>query len=405
MTETLDTAAQQAADAEKRRLSEALQSLSGLTSDTPAARLAHDKLQNSFQGGELRMTQVLQQVEAAVPVDRLVPSRDVRFQHLDDGGIDIIFPTDKEDKEGSLQRFGIHRHAYAQLAQSAGIPKRYADLLVDDGQSDLLSNNFHRRFEYLPHTTHLVREVNGRIFGWLSRNFKRFDTAPLLLAFIKECSKYGAVPTSAHYMEVRTHLRMVLPYVFEPVPGEAVAFGATFTSGDFGGHSYRCQVFLERLLCLNGMMGQDGLRKIHLGKKIEEDTVQNTRIIELETELVVEKTRETIKRFFHPEYIQSRLDTIKDAHEKRINIAEAINDLAKRARLTRDEAKRATELYATADLQLLPSVSGQTAPGEGSVWRLSNVFSLLAAESDKPERGLELQDLAGEQLGLTRDAA
>ena len=67
------------------------------------------------------------------------------------------------------------------------------------------------------------------------RNFKRnLATAPLIKAFVEQCGTHQAGPVEATATDVKTVLKCMLPYVFEPVDGEFVAFGLTFCNSDFG---------------------------------------------------------------------------------------------------------------------------------------------------------------------------
>ena len=72
------------------------------------------------------------------------------------------------------------------------------------------------------------------------------------------------------------------------------------------------------------------------------------------------------------------------------------------------EAARSLELYNVGDVELLPPVNigngSRPKRGIGTAYRLGNVFGLLAQESD-PARALELQDLAGQTMGLQQRLA
>jgi hypothetical protein len=342
----------------------------------------------------------MKQIQASVPQDLLAWNNGVSFNQTQ-SGIDIALPN---GSSGVPQVLGVHRHALQQLSEEAKVPRKFIDVLVEDKQTELLAHVMNKRFDGLNPQRHMARVVNGQLMGWLSLHYKRLDTPTLSLEFFQQCHDLGCVPAAGRWTDTKSVITMMLPYCFEPFPGEVLGFGMQFWKGDFGGVSCSAQPFIERLLCLNGMTGRDGLRKIHLGKEMNDDTFSNPKIIELQTELISEQIRETIRRCIAPEAVRLKMELIKTANESNVNIRDAITALRKGAKLTKVEADRCVELYNTADIELLPPVAGKPASGEGSKWRLSNVFSLLAQECDG-ERVIELQSLAGETIGLHSDEA
>lgn len=368
--------------------------IAGQASNTESGRIARNKLETKFASGRSSVTEVMEKIEATIPHDLLAWNNALNFKETD-YGVTIDIPG----QNNSPTNLSVHKHALQQLADEARIPKKFIDVLVNDKQSDLLAHVLNERFHQMTPDRHMARTVDGQLMGWLSMHYKRLDTPTLAMVFFEECHKLGAVPAGGKYMDTKSVITMMLPYCFEPFPGEVLGFGMQFWKGDFGGVSCSAQNFVERLLCLNGMTGRDGLRKIHLGKEMNEETFSNPKIIELQTELVAEQIRETIRRCIAPDAVREKMAVIKVANEKDVNIRDALEAMRKGAKLTKEEAARCTELYNTADIELLPPVSGRPKKGEGSLWRLSNVLSLLAQETEG-ERILELQSLAGETIGL-----
>ena len=358
-----------------------------------AAKKAREKLEQRFAQGRKQFPALLDKLESSVPADYLVPNGALHFTAADKS-IGLAFP-------GHHEPMDIHRHALAQLGSRAGVPKKYADLLLEE-DTELLAMNLRRRYGAQPSKKYLARVVDGELLGWLSSSYRRFNCAPLVEAFIGECQKFGAVPVESTDLATKFSIKVLLPQVFEPIDSEVLALGIAMRSSDVGDGALSIRTYIERMWCTNGMFCEEGLRRIHLGGRLD-DLRYSQRTHELDTETMASATTDVVRALFKPENVQRKMLAIRDADERHISIKDAIKSLRSRSRLTKDEGERCAELYTTADVELLPPVRGTNGcrpkPGHGSAYRFGNALGLLAQEVE-PARALELQDLAGEVMGL-----
>ncbi len=365
---------------------------------TPLAEGARQRLEERFAAGRNIVDAVLDDVATTVPTDHLVPSAAVEFVPAEKG-VAMRFPRVE-------RAMPVHKHALSQLAERATIPQRYVNTLVDEDPA-LLALNLSHRYRQQNRTKYLARSVNHELRGWLSSSYKRFNAAPLVGAFLDAAVALGAVPIDGRQLATKVFVKVLLGRVFEPIPNEVLGIGAILRSSDFGDGAYSIALYVERLICLNGAVAENLLRRVHLGSKLD-DLEYSNRTHELDTETLVSATRDVVRSLFEPRSIEAKLLAVREANEREINIKNTVEALRNRAALTKAEAERSLELYSTADVELLPPVNvgngGRPKRGIGTAYRLGNVFGLLAQEAE-PGRALELQDLAGQTMGLQHKLA
>jgi hypothetical protein len=196
-------------------------------------------------------------------------------------------------------------------------------------------------------------------------------------------------------------LKMMLPQVFEPVPNEVLGVGAVMRSSDFGDGAFSLKLFIERVVCTNGMIAEEALRKVHLGARLD-DLEFSAETHRLDTQTLASATRDVVRSLFMPESVEAKMALIKAADEQEINIGKTIEAMRKQSKLSKAEAERCSELYKTPDIEMLPPVrssNGRLRRGMGSSYRLANAIGLVAHEADRG-RALELEELAGHVAGL-----
>jgi len=68
-----------------------------------------------------------------------------------------------------------------------------------------------------------------------------------------------------------------MPEVYEPVPGEVVAYGLFLENSDFGNGALSVRAFLLRIWCTNLAITQEEMRQVHLGKRLDESMIYSER--------------------------------------------------------------------------------------------------------------------------------
>lgn len=349
------------------------------------------KLQEMIDEGRRTAPVVLQEVQNSQPKDYLVGTPFINFNH-EEGK--VKFDTRRVLGSPEVEHsFNLHPHALNQCTDFVGIPRKFTDDLFQSGWGrDLLAHNMNTMYGHIPKPSkRLVRVVNDEVRGYLSDRYRRIDTPLCINSFIEAIQKYGAVPIKAKATEVKFHMSAALPQIVEPYPGEPMVAGIAMSNSDYGKGAFEIRFQFYRLLCKNGMMGSDCLRKIHLGARISDDIALSEETHRLDNAAVASATKDIVDQALAPAAVKEKLDFIKTAHEKKIDFGVVMKDL--KSGLTKNEAERIGEVYRNGGVEQLPV--GDTA------WRFANAISWLAGQDEvDTHRSIELEAMAGKVAGI-----
>ena len=365
--------------------------------ESRAAQAARDKLRARVEIGAKRQTAVIAAAMSTTIIDRLVPPTGLVFDA--EGGTLRVGFRSRNDVSG----LNVHTHALGQMSDVAGITRTYCSRLNagDQWMKDLLAHNFNVLFTNSEFKSKaegpkkfMIRSVGSTIRGFLSQNFNRkLGTATMLRAFVEGCAEHSAGPVEAWHTDIKTSVKCVLPYVFEPLPGEFIAFGLTFTNSDFGAGRLGLSETVMRVSSGTVSVLEDRLRRSHIGPAIEGDFELSEELAGEETALIQHTIKEVVGQVFTHDTVKKKLEAIKKAHEKEIpwsTLKGALSQL-----LTEEELNSMETLLNSADVVDLPPVGTSDGKAMPTAWWASNALSFLAMKVDNPERQADLQSAAG----------
>jgi hypothetical protein len=355
---------------------------------------ARTRLETAVANGLRSAGPVIEQVLSQLPQDEIVAAQKTTLEVDANGRARFVTP-----EADSM----LNDHAFGQLISRTGAPVSYArDLLASlrEGKpeereanrwrGDLLQ---HMVSQHLQHASErfLVRRVDGVTRGVLSDAFKRIDTRPMLDAFVKTASDLGAVPLSGHATETRVAVRALIPRIYEPVPGEAIAFGLHYGNSDFGAGAYHVTAFALRLWCLNGAVGDAELKKTHVGARLADNISYSRRTHQLTERALVSQTKDVVRALLGTDAIEAKLDAIRAVHSKEVDFETAWKTVGKT--LSKGDKEAAKVAFESPDTINLPA--GQT------MYRFANALSWVANHKETgEEKRLDLQAISGKLLGI-----
>lgn len=330
-----------------------------------------EKLQRIIEEGRESVTRSLQEIqnEFASRVDLMVRPTAVDFM----AKRGRIWPV----IEGAQHE--LTNHSTNQVLARAGIPKTFADRLMELGELDLLEMNLKRLTVREAEDGILVRKINRSgndplIKGWLSPAYKRMDASPVFEGFLENSLKRGFVPYRGLNTDYRYQISMVYPHIFNPVPNEYVLFGLSLTTGDYGNQSLEISLLLLRIVCMNLAIGYDLFRRVHLGSRFQmghDDIITiSDRTKELDTKTIASAIGDVVDS--SERHIKLLEQRIKESAEKEMSdderkkIFEGLGKKFKKEIV--EQIKTSYDL--PQDIEVLPS--GNT------IWRISNAISLVA---------------------------
>ena len=286
------------------------------------------------------------------------------------------------------ESYALNDTARAQLATRLEIPYRYAEKLRME-EPRLLDQNLNTLFRR-SNEKRLIRTLGSQCRAVLSPSYRILDNYAFLGTVLPMLAQLPDAKLNEAYLN-ETHLHISL--VFQSAqgyvkPGDPVRYGVMLANSEVGMGSLSVWSFIHRLVCSNGLVitEADGpsVRRIHLGKRIEDLTkLPSDREVWLEYGDVVSATADNkrLPQILHRLQIAAQTPVMEAPED-------AVEKLAKRFQLTKDEGERVLSRYiAGSDL---------------STWGLVNAVTEAAKEADTIQRRVEMQTIGGRMLPESR---
>jgi hypothetical protein len=350
-------------------------------------------LEKKIEAGSREAANVLETIQRDVPTDQIVKASSVVWTPSETGiqlriADSSLVPSD---------------HALSQVAERASVPYLYVRQLVQgespkgevhEGVEEPNSNAWKRELAAEILTRHyahgngtrvLARSVRGQLRGWLSNKYRRLDSRPLVEALASEAQALGAIPVGGSATETRVALKVILPEIIEPVPGEVLVYGGEWSNSDYGNGVHGFRALFLRVVCLNGATRENALREVHLGAKLSDNIEFSDRTYRLDTAASVSALKDVVKHTLGPAGREDLTAKIRKAHETEYNkrqLSAAVKNVPKATQ------KAIVDAFESEDVINLPA--GNTA------WRASNAVSWIARHTKDAEAKLDLERLAGQ---------
>lgn len=353
------------------------------------AAYVRERLQGYIEQGRQKATTVVKNIMSVVPQDRIVAAKAMDFE-VGEGGV-LRYKTPGHGIDETL-----HRNALGQMAGRLEIPMAYVDhlqgIVTEQGARAEWAQNLLAR-TLREHTTHsgdrwLVRSVGGEARAVLSDKFRRIDCRPSALALIEVAQDRGLIVSDGIFTETRTSLKFILPQIVEPVPGEHMVFGFDWSNSDFGRGANDLRMFMFRLLCWNGAVGESVVRQVHIGRRLEDDVAYSEKTVQLDAAATASALRDHAAHAISEVRVQQMVEGIRAAHEQKLNPKAAVESLRKA--LPKGDVEKVVEAFNSPDVENMP--------GGQSLWRWSNALSFVAGNTEDADKRIDLERLAGDVL-------
>lgn len=163
--------------------------------------------------------------------------------------------------------FGVKETAHAQIGEYLEIPKRYYDRMRE-GDPSLLATNVNRWLAKKGGEARLVRTLDGDVRALLSDRYRQLDNFDLLgavLPIFKSDSDFRV--ESCDVTEKRLYLQVVNDRITTSVKkGDEVQAGIVISNSEIGDGSLRIEQMVYRVVCTNGAISAQAIRKNHVGR-------------------------------------------------------------------------------------------------------------------------------------------
>jgi len=367
--------------------------------------IAEDTLKKQVRVGHSQQQEAIKAVLNMSIKDTLVTPAATEFSNVNHTGIEKVMML----VNGALPQ-SIHPHALTQICDTLGIPRTYVTKL-NDGETwekILLAHNMNQHMHLTNFATKkqedvkfLHRVVNGELRGFLSRRYNRnLSTGPMLRTFLETCAQHGAGAVEAHTSDVKTTLKCVLPQVFEPIEGEFVAFGITFTNSDFGAGRLKLSGTVMRVASSTISVLEDKYSKVHVGKPILESEIAMTEDTDNKILVAAQAViRDSVNAILNDDSIETAMRAIQVANESTIpwyKLKDLLNNVLGKKDL--ELMKTMIDNKGFDVINLPPMHTTDTGDRILSEWGAANLVGWFASKEEDAERKSGLQDVAGKLL-------
>jgi hypothetical protein len=291
----------------------------------------------------------------------------------------------------------MHKNAAEQLGNRLGIPATWLRTMVhggdwERGAATTLLNDYAKNADGMKA---MVRSVGGEVRAVLSDRYKPLDTVPVFGSFITSAYARGAKLYDGAMTDLNSYMEVLMPEVVDVHLPEGrvvhIVFGARISTSDFGKGSLEVRGFYMQGVCLNGMVRQNVLRQVHLGKR-QSDTgsdMFSDQTKELQLQTVKAEVADVTEHLLSLPYREQTVAFIQRAAGIRVDIQQEVKRL-KTFGLLEQEVDEI-------DAILLAGRMDDGATGEATAWKVSQGITAMARDKDAT-RKREVELIAHEYL-------
>lgn len=380
----------------------------GIAED-PAHARARAVLLQQIALGEDQVKQLIKYCADNIPQDRYVYPKNTRFVAYADN-----FQMQVNDGPTIRAQNKVHRHALNQVCSTLKLPGKLVSRLFvkthNDYAKDLLAHNFNTllwNMELLNRRRQpakfLHRVVQGEVRAFLTQSYNRHLVSHVVLQpFLSVCQEVGLRPAKAFITDMRVALDAYLPFAFQPIPGEFVALGASWSNSDFGQGRLTISHTVKRVRGGGSIATEDSFSKVHIGAVVEESDIMLDESVAIkELDAVAAAIQSAVREVMQPENVANLIEAIKAAAQQEIPWDKMKLHLSKFLHV--EEVKNLDKMMENSAMEELPP-PGMGANGEplASKWWAAAAVSSLAERTTDPTRRMELVSQAGKLLSTDK---
>ena len=277
---------------------------------------------------------------------------------------------------GEYRSINLNKYALGQLCNKLGISSKYINKCIEKNKLSLFRSNMNTWLKDCENEKMVVREFEGSARGIVSTRFSKCDT-PHVLKSIGDIIDFDEYKIKGAILnEERFHLRMIKNEPLKVKGQEDDLFaGLSINSSDVGRSILKCEFFIYKQICTNGLVVSKGkgtlYKQRHIGIDIDEFKKEMRSSLENYNRLVIKST-----------------DGIKELINRNVLLLEKSDILS--------ELKKELKLSEKAQEKIKSLMAFKY--GE-SKWGLINAITEVAQDYEI-ERRIELENYAGRFLDI-----
>lgn len=226
---------------------------------------------------------------------------------------------------GIMSGFGINDIAHSQIGQHLEIPARYYERMRTESP-ELLSQNINHWLHNRAPERRMLRTLDGNLRAFLSAKYRRIDNMEIAETVLPIISRMeGAKVESCQITDQKMYIKVVNPRITTEVrKGDIVQAGIVISNSEVGMGSVSVSPLIYRLVCSNGMIAAQQVRKTHVGRLNDVDadmSIFRDETIEADDKAFLMKVQDAVNAAVDQTVFEKIVQQMRDATEAKIEAA------------------------------------------------------------------------------------
>ena len=227
--------------------------------------------------------------------------------------------------DGLTADFGINDIAHSQIGQHLEIPARYYERMRTESP-ELLSQNINHWLHNRTPERRMLRTLDGNLRAFLSAKYRRIDNMEIAETVLLIISRMeGAKVESCQITDQKMYIKVVNPRITTEVrKGDIVQAGIVISNSEVGMGSVSISPLIYRLVCSNGMIAAQQVRKTHVGRLNDVDadmSIFRDETIEADDKAFLMKVQDAVNAAVDQTVFEKIVQQMRDATEAKIEAA------------------------------------------------------------------------------------
>jgi hypothetical protein len=281
--------------------------------------------------------------------------------------------------------YALTEWAHSQLAEKTGIPTKYYNRMLESGRYDLLAKNVNAWIH--GKERRLIRILDGKVRAILGDRYRPMDNFDLLFCALDEFKKHGVDIHRCDLTETRMYVKVIQPHeVREIKKDDKVVPGLILSNSEVGSGKFKVEPFMLRLICDNGLIGEEVISKIHVGERRDVGNIWSDETHRKKDEAFWSEVKDVIKATFDPTVFNEWVEKLKRGTEVEVESpTTAVDNIAAQYNITDEKKKDLLDFFTT-----------QEDPNQ---WGLANAITRMAQNEEKAENQVDFEK-AGNDIAI-----
>ena len=323
--------------------------------------------------------------------DLIVPDKAIEMIPLDDKDNPVIIKTDRDNLS-----LVPTKTAHSQIATKLKVPFKYYERMLNE-QPQLLADNVNTWFQE-SEDDRMVRtykgdpetQENGVMRAYLSDKYFRFDYDNVAEASLPVIAEKQLNIVSSEITEKKLYIKAVSDRLTADVKqGDSVRCGIIISDSEVGFGSVKVQSYVERLVCMNGMIAGDVFNRRHIGVQQGVAQFLTTNTMNKTGEALMGQIKDTIAGVLSEDGFTNIVNKLRDSSGIQVAKPEkAVEVLQKQFSFTDNEKESVLSHLVTG--------------GDLSQWGLANAVTRASQDIESYDRATEFESFGWDTVNLSQ---